>query len=111
MSPGNRVLEDVVKVEVDTKEEEGNQSQSITCCRTAGAERKNCRVDDKATQEGQVNNSSFVIGKHHRPEDLPRRPRGEGLQGTSSGFAFWRRVKRGDSRLRLLNMKLQAAAA
>lgn len=28
-----------------------DQSQSITCCRTAGAERKNCRMDDKATQE------------------------------------------------------------
>lgn len=38
-------------------DKEGNQSQSITCCRSAGAERKNCRMDDKATQEGKVNNT------------------------------------------------------
>lgn len=37
------------KAVVGTKE--GDQSQSITCCRTAGAERLNCRMDDKATQE------------------------------------------------------------
>ena len=40
---------------------EGSQSQSITCCRTAGAERKNCRMGDKATQEGQVKNRSKAI--------------------------------------------------
>lgn len=32
-------------------DKEGNQSQSITCCRTAGAERKNCRMDDRSTSD------------------------------------------------------------
>lgn len=74
------------KVEV-TKE--GNQSQSITCCRTAGAERKNCRMDDKATQEWQVNNRALSL---RRPP--PRSP----LKNSSTFweiclFAFWPRVR------------------
>lgn len=49
---------------------EGDQSRSITCCRTAGAERKNCRMDDKAAQERQVNNRASSPRKHQREDDV-----------------------------------------
>lgn len=61
---GNRTQN---KVEVAIKE--GNQSQSITCCRTAGAERKNCKMGDKATQRSDRSTIELCHQKHHREDE------------------------------------------
>lgn len=41
---------------------------AITCCRTAGAERKNCGMDDKSAQEREVNNRAFT---REKPQNWP----------------------------------------